>query len=183
MEIWRDIKGYEGKYQISDLGRIKSFYGKEKILNPKPDKDGYLVIGLCNNSTRKFHLIHRLVAETFIPNPNNLPEVNHKIDDYEHRSDNRVENLEWCTREYNCNYGNRNVKISESNKGKKCHSAKKKKVICITTNKTFDSVKEAADFYRIKGNGNSICYCCKGKYKSAGKHPITGEKLVWEYLD
>ena len=123
MEEWRDVVGYEGLYQVSNLGRIKSLNynhtGKEGILKLIYGKDGYVKISLCKKGEKpETFLVHRLVAIAFIPNPNNLPEVNHIIDDFEHRSDNRVENLEWCTRDYNCNYGSRNKKVSENKKGK-----------------------------------------------------------------
>ena len=181
MEIWKDIKGYEGLYQVSNMGRIKSLkYNKEKILDYKPDNNGYIRVNLCKNGEKESFYVHRLVAENFLPNPNNLSEVNHKIDDFEHRSDNRVENLEWCTHDYNVNYGNRNKRISKKMKGSKNHMAKKVK--CITTNEIFNTMKEAGEKYNIKNTCN-ITQCCKGKRKSAGKHPITGKKLVWEYVE
>ena len=182
-EVWKDIEGYEGLYQVSNYGRIKSLSRidarghkrKEKILKLIHDKDGYLLVNLYKNNKVKIHSVHRVVAQAFIPNPDNLPEVNHKIDNFEHRSDNRVENLEWCTHEYNCNYGTRNEKLSESNKGKNS-----KKVKCITTNEVFNSIKDAEEKYGV--SHQNISKCCKGKYKSAGKHPVTGEKLIWEYV-
>ena len=189
-EIWKDIKGYEGLYQVSNLGRVKSlskliwngkayYISKEKILSLKPSEKGYVKIALWKNREKEYFLVHRLVAEAFIPNPNNLPEVNHIIDDFEHRSDNRVENLEWCTREYNNNYGNRNKKHSENIKRYK--NPKAKKVKCITTNEIFNCMKDAEEKYNVAYQ--SISSCCKGKLKSAGKHPITKEKLVWQYVE
>ena len=175
-EIWRPVIGYEGLYEVSNYGRVKSLNyrgtGKEGLMNGKIDKNGYKMVILHKNGKRKSFLVHRLVAIAFIPNPNNLPEVNHIIDDFEHRSDNRVENLEWCTREYNLNYGSYNEKMSKT---------KSKKVICITNGEIFGSAKKASEKYNI--NHSDICKCCRGKLKSAGKHPITKEKLVWEYID
>ena len=145
MEEWRDIKGYEGKYQVSNLGRVKSLNyrgntNKEHILKPRELRGGYRQIKLYKNGSREYYLIHRLVAETFIPNPNNLPCVNHKIDNFEHRSDNRVENLEWCNHKYNNNYGNRNKRISDSHK---------KPIICITTGEKYNSIIDTSHKYNV----------------------------------
>ena len=122
MEEWRDIKGYEGLYQVSNEGRIKSLErianrsdGKVEILKEKirkltKDKDGYLCVPLVKELKRKFCKVHRLVAKAFIDNPDNLPEINHKD---ECKSNNSVENLEWCDRKYNTNYGTRPLKLYE----------------------------------------------------------------------
>ena len=97
-EEWRDIKGYEEKYQVSNLGRVKSLkdrYGnyREKILKYSKNNRGYLTVSLCKNSKVKLFTVHRLVAQAFIENSNNYPEVNHKD---ENKENNRVDNLEWC---------------------------------------------------------------------------------------
>ena len=197
MEEWRDIKGYEGKYQISDLGRIKSLNyrgntNQEHILKLKEARNGYNQVQLYKNGKGVFYLIHRLVAQAFIPNPDNLPIVNHKD---ENKENNNVDNLEWCTYEYNNNYGTINKRHSETMKGRKLSEEHKrkisnsikgnkhpqaKKVKCITTGEIFDYIKEAGRKYNI--GSSHISKCCKGKAKSAGKHPVTGEKLVWEYV-
>ena len=122
-EIWKDIKGYEGKYQISNLGRVRSIMpratshtrDKDGIMRPSPNQGGYLNISLYGNGgnpkrNAKHHPIHRLVAEAFIPNPNNYPEVNH-ID--ENRLNNRADNLEWCTRSQNMSAGTLPQRIRE----------------------------------------------------------------------
>lgn len=103
MEEWKDIEGYEGLYQVSSEGRVKSLRNN-KALKPKTDKKGYAVICLCKNNTKHYFKINRLVAKAFIPNPHNLPCTNHKncIP-----NDNRVENIEWCDWKYNNHYGNR----------------------------------------------------------------------------
>ena len=179
-EIWKDIKGYEGIYQVSSHGRVRSLkYSKERILKPRKDKGGYKQVELCRDGKGKTYRVHRLVAEAFIPNPNNLPCVNHKIDDYEHRSDNRVENLEWCTVAYNNNYGNHGKRISNANKGDK--NPRARKIICVTTGEKFDCITYAAETYNA--SRTNISNCLNGRRKTAGKHPITGEKLKWEYIE
>ena len=185
MEEWRDIIGYEGLYQVSNLGRVKSLNynhtGKEGILDTEPTSSGYVQVNLYKNNKRKTYLVHRLVAQSFIPNPLGLPEVNHIIDDFEHRSDNRVENLEWCTKDYNINYGNRNKRASENRTYSLMDNhPQARKIICITTGETFNCIKEASEKYNILYQ--NISSCCRGERKSAGKHPITGEKLVWKYV-
>ena len=128
MEIWKNIEGFGNKYEVSNLGRVKKkettkrhYFGgfsivKEKILIPNKHREGYLYAQLIVDGKKTPIGIHRLVAEAFIENPNNLPFVNHKD---ENKENNNVENLEWCTREYNNNYGTRLKRISESNKGRK----------------------------------------------------------------
>lgn len=116
MEIWKDIPGYEGKYQVSSYGRVKSIarYRKsknnskvfvpEKILKGKLNRDGYVTYALCTGTHKKmkYYMAHRLVAMAFIPNPNNLPIINHRD---ENPQNNIVSNLEWCDYSYNRNYG------------------------------------------------------------------------------
>ena len=110
-EVWKDISGFEGRYQVSSIGRIRSYararYSEPKILKQFYDSDGYCCVNLCdakNGIKGKLTKIHRLVAKAFIDNPNKLPEINHKD---ENKRNNRVENLEWCTTQYNLTYGNR----------------------------------------------------------------------------
>lgn len=117
MEVWRDIKGYEGLYMVSDKGRVRSFYGsvinhrpKGSLLKPATDRDGYLRVMLTKKGKQKGFGVHRLVAQAFIPNPDNLPQVNHKD---ENPSNDSVDNLEWCTQEYNNAYGTRMDKIRD----------------------------------------------------------------------
>lgn len=125
-EIWKDIQGYKDLYQVSNTGRVKSldhyitFYNSKmncnvnklirgRILKHRIGKLGYDVVILCNCGARKDYKVHRLVAEAFIPNIDNLPYINHK-DEIKHN--NSVDNLEWCNQYYNINYGTRNAKYS-----------------------------------------------------------------------
>ena len=118
MEKWADILNYKGKYQISNLGRVKALNyrrtKKEKIITLKKSK-GYYQVSLWKNGKRKIFLVHRLVAQTFIPNPDNLPQVNHKD---ENKLNNCVNNLEWCTQAYNNSYGTRLQRVSSTLKQK-----------------------------------------------------------------
>ena len=106
-EIWRNVVGYEGIYEVSNFGRVKSlprkFQPRERILTPC-NRGEYLAVTLCMNGSEKLTSIHRLVAMAFIPNPNNYPQVNHKDED---KTNNHVNNLEWCTSKYNNTYGSR----------------------------------------------------------------------------
>lgn len=134
-EEWRDIKGYEGLYQVSNFGRVRSLdrfkiqvsksgnsyraYCPGRILQQsyRSKTAKYLRVNLYRLAGNgiKSHgvsfMVHQLVADAFIPNPNNLPEVNHRD---ENKENNRADNLEWCTTKYNCNYGNRNKKIAKA---------------------------------------------------------------------
>ena len=110
-EVWKDIDGFDGRYQISNTGIVRSFarpyYSEAKILHQFHDSDGYCIVNLCYASKgikSKTVKVHRLVANAFIDNPLNLPEINH-ID--ENKTNNHAQNLEWCTTQYNLTYGNR----------------------------------------------------------------------------
>ena len=149
IEEMKDIVGYEGEYAITRDGNVWS-YKSNKFLKPGLIRDGYHQVNLCKNGKKKHYLIHRLVAEAFIPNPDNLPQVNHKDED---KSNNCVDNLEWCSAKYNANYGTRTERIS-------------KPVYCEELNRVFDGARQAA---RELGLDNSnIIKCCKGKLKTVG---------------
>lgn len=169
-EIWKDVKGYEGLYQVSNLGRIKSFNymntGKEKILKNRLDKGGYYSIVLYKNGKYINKKVHRLVAEAFIPNLDNLPQVNHKD---ENKLNNRVDNLEWCTAKYNNNYGTHNLKLSLSLKGKAGRPGKA--VHCIDLDIIYESASEAERQTGIQ----HISEVCSGKRESAGG-------MWWEWV-
>ena len=118
-EVWRDIEGYEGLYQVSNMGRVKSLgrkdrFGrviKERILEPAVTHNGYLRVGLHVDGKRKMLRVHRLVCEAFHENPDNKSEVNHVN---ENKTDNRACNLEWSTRTENCNHGSRNERVAKA---------------------------------------------------------------------
>lgn len=169
-EEWRDIKGFEGLYQVSSMGNVKSLERqvrantcgirtlREKILSDCMNKSGYNLVVLCKNGKRINKMIHRLVAEAFIPNPNNVSEVNHKD---ENKRNNCVSNLEWCDRIYNANYGT----------GVERCAKKKWKPVEMMDNahnvlKLFNSALEAEMETGI--NRKNISSVCLGKRKDAG---------------
>lgn len=174
MEIWKDIKGYEGLYQVSNLGRVKSLenrsnHKKEKIL-ASHIRNQYYSVTLYKDSHYKNYTIHRLVAGAFIPNPDNLPEVNHKD---ENKLNNYVDNLEWCDKKYNINYGHSAVNRQIQNRERGLSMSKK--VLCVETGVIYSSIIEA---YRQTGIGQKeIINVCKGKphYKTAGGYH-------WKYI-
>lgn len=110
-EEWRDIDDYEGKYQISNLGRLRSFVRstEPRIIAPHYDKDGYIMYYLFRDGKSHVKKAHRLVAVAFIPNNDNLPQINHKDED---KTNNRASNLEWCTLLYNNRYGTKRQRMS-----------------------------------------------------------------------
>ena len=169
-EIWKDIDGYEGLYKVSNLGRVKSLNykrtKKEKILKPNITKVNYQQVHLCKNKQIKILYIHRLVAEMFIPNPNNFPIINHKD---ENPMNNIYSNLEWCDKKYNNNYG----------KCKDKHAKTVSKPINqydLQDNfiKQWNSMKEASETLKLS-RGN-ICLCCEGIRNKTGGYR-------WRYLD
>lgn len=118
-EVWKDISDFEGLYQVSNLGRVKSFrrstkhrWESEYILKPSLANNGYYQVTLYDNTHKRKFSVHRLVATAFIPNPDNLPMVNHKD---ENRLNNEVSNLEWCTARYNNLYGTALIRSIETN--------------------------------------------------------------------
>ena len=166
MEEWRDVIGYEGLYQVSNLGRVKSMYDerhkkyRELILTPFMNDNGYFRVGLCKDGEKKVFLVHRLVAMTFIPNPENLPEVNHKDED---KTNDVVSNIEWCDRKYNIKYGTRNKRISEALTNGKLS----KRVLQINkdTGEVIMEWPSAHEVERQLGYSNAhISKCCLGKY-------------------
>lgn len=154
IEIWKDVKGYEGLYQVSNLGNVKSMNynhtGKEHILSPVIDKGGYSIITLHKDGKQKIHKVHSLVAEMFIPNPDNLPQVNHKDENKQNNFVGTPENkytdgnLEWCDGKYNINYGS----CIERRRKKQINNNKCQPVYQFTIDGDF--IKEYPSFIEIE---------------------------------
>lgn len=155
----KDVVGYEGLYAITSCGKVWS-YKSNKFLKPGVSQDGYLRVGLSKNGKLKTIEIHKLVAQAYIPNPENKPQVNHKDEDKTH---NYVGNLEWITSKENMNYGTRNERFSEK---RKTYSNKKRKVYCVELDREFESISQAAR--ETGANASKICMVCQGKRKVCG---------------
>lgn len=175
-EIWKNIKGYEGLYQVSNLGRVKNVR-TDKIL--KQHTARYSGVKLCKEGVISYHTVHKLMMEAFVPNSFNLPCINHKDEkpwhNYIHiNEDGSVDpdksNLEWCTQKYNVNYG---TGIE------RCAKQKHKPVLQFSSDgvfiKEYPSIKEAAEQTGIVSPSN-IGACCRGIYAYAGG-------FIWRYKD
>lgn len=157
----KDIIGYEGKYAITEDGKVWSYQSK-RFLATSTHRNGYLKVSLWKDNKQKTFFIHRLVAEAFIPNPNNLPQVNHKDED---KTNNNIWNLEWCDREYNMNYGTMRERSTRN---------KAKAVRCVETGIVYWCSAEAE---RQTGIWLShICDACKNSKHTAGGYH-------WEYAN
>lgn len=162
-EVWEDVKGYEGLYKVSSMGKGKNLI-TGKILKPVKDKDGYLTLGLCKNGKRKRHFVHRLVAEAFLKPVPGKDCVNH-LDEV--KTSNHYSNLEFCTPKENTNYGTRNERISKT----------KSKPVQGINPKTGKVVVEFPSTMEAGRNGydySSVAHCCRGEYK-------TYKGLIWQY--
>lgn len=164
MEIWKDVVGFEGLYKVSNQGNIKSLdrqvnvsRGSKRIVKGKQlmpystQRKNCLYKGVVLYKDTKKHrkTVHRIVAEAFIPNPHNLPCVNHKD---ENRFNNAADNLEWCDVKYNNNYGTRLQRIGDKHK---------KPVVCVTTGRHFESIKQASQIMGIERT--EIGNMCNGR--------------------
>ena len=170
-EVWKPIKGYEDRYEVSNLGKVKSLsrkkgwcIAKEKIIIPCTSRTGYFVVDLYKNYSRKHHQIHRLVAQAFIPNPDNKPQVNHLDGD---RKNNSVDNLEWSTAKENQLH---KVYTLGSKSGKDI-----KKILCVETGEMYKSVHQAASALGKDSSFSIIAESARGKRPRAlGYH--------WRYI-
>lgn len=165
-EIWKDIPGYEGLYQVSDYGRVKRSFknGKENVLSGKIDKDGYTWVILSKNQRKKYVHVHRLVADAFIPNVENKPQVNHKD---RNKQNNSANNLEWVT-------GSENM-LHTFATGRKIH---RRPIVQYTRNMEvvsfWNSIREAGRTLRI--SESNINACCHNRFPTAGGY-------IWRYRE
>ena len=169
-ELWKDVAGFDGRYQVSTLGRVRSFV-TDRILKPSPLPKGYLRVFLCLGSERYTKYVHRLVAEAFIANPNNYEEVDH-INSI--KTDNRVENLRWCTHAQNNQFEAKRKAVSDSmKKSEVCkkrieilNKAKRKVVTCVDTGRKYESLTKASKAIGVRPGvlSNAI----KNKWKCQG---------------
>lgn len=177
IEEWRAVVGYEGLYEVSSFGRVKSLpkvwlkydgtplRQKERILKERPTRNGYLRVCLRKNGKSTDAYIHRLVCEAFLPNPHSFSDVNHKD---ENKLNNHIENLEWCSRSFNNNYGSHNEKSAISRGKPVAKYSLSGKLL-----KTYPSARSAD---RDTGIDQSLIgLVCKGVYKQAGG-------FIWKFI-
>jgi len=172
MEQWKAIQGYEGRYEVSNLGRVRSldlvlsnghFY-RGQIISPRKNNGGYMLVNLSRSNKVRTFSLHRLVANAFIANVSNCKQVNHINED---KTDNRAVNLEWCSASYNTRYGHRNDTMINQRKKAVCQFTMDGNLV-----NNFPILSLAARETGI--NAAHICDVCKGKRKSAGGY-------VWKY--
>ena len=170
-EIWKDVIHYEGLYQVSNLGRIKSVpkvdrlgrFHPEKILSQADNGNGYCVVNLKHDGNQKMRTVHNLVAEQFVPNPLDLLEVNHKDGD---KNNNRADNLEWCIHAENMQHAVDNGLHTKFGQ---------RKVLCVELGLIFDSIKEAELWVGVKGSRiSNVCRLKRGCKTCGGYH--------WRYV-
>ncbi len=169
MEVWKSVEGYKGTYEVSNYGNVRSKLHKVntkggsqrnspgRMLKQKIARNGYKLVPLSKDGKEYWIGVHRLVAIAFLPNPDHLSQVNHKDED---KTNNIVDNLEWCTPSYNCKYGHRNDTMIEQRR--KAINAYK----CDTLIYSFKSIHDASRATGI--SAGHICQCCKGQRNLAG---------------
>lgn len=185
-EVWKPVEGFEGYYEVSNLGRIKSLsravkhssgsimWTKEKLLSAMPSATlGYVLVSLRKDGKSHKLYAHRIVAEAFIPNPQNLPIINH-IDG--NKANNSADNLEWCTRAHNVSHAYSTGLMDNS--GRKHYKAR---AVVNCRGEEFPTCVAAAEAYKIKAYTN-VWYVCQGTRKTAGTYP-DGSAIVWKYKD
>lgn len=161
-EVWKDIENYEGLYQVSNLGRVRSLDRKDaqghrlkgKVLSSGLNSRGYLIVILYRDGGTKNKTVHRLVASAFIPNPDNLPQINHRDED---KTNNAVSNLEWCSALYNMRYGTHSERVAK---------ALERPIYVIADSNHryyFDSIKKASELIGLKRS--TVSECVRGKLK------------------
>lgn len=165
-EEWRDIVGYEGRYQVSNMGRVRNARNGY-VLKPNLINSGYLVVSLGSRGRK---LIHRIVGEAFLDNPDGLPCMNHR--DYD-KLNNNADNLEYCSYSYNNSYGRHKELQSESHIKRLEHNKRCRKVICLESGKVFFSVRDVERQLGINHSG--ISRACRLEGTCGGYH--------WRYAD
>lgn len=158
-ELWKDIKGYEGLYQVSSLGRIRR---DGRVLKTPPDSNGYCITVLCKNGIRNTQKVHRLVAEAFLEKTSDGTEINH-ID--ECKQNNRVDNLEWCTQLYNIRYGTGRQRSADAQRNHHGNKPIEQRTLDGRLIETFPSIREVTR--RFGYDRAFVTRCAKGKSDSA----------------
>jgi len=169
-EIWKDIAGYEDLYEVSNMGRVRSLrFGKTRLLKPGKNTCGYLQVNFYKDGKKKMFLVHRLVADAFIPNPQGYPVINHRD---ENPANNHVDNLEWCSQAYNVRYGTGLKRMAMKLK----NGPLAKQVLQYDRDsnlvRIWPSAQEAKR--QLGFNRGHICQCCNGERKSAYGY-------IWKY--
>ena len=169
VEEWKEVLGFDVLYEVSNLGRVRSRYSEDRgysneyvYLKPLDNGHGYLRFNWRMKKRQRTVYLHRLVAEAFLPNPDMLPEVNHKD---ENKANCRVDNLEWCDHKYNASYGTKNERMAEK---------RVKPVQCIETGVIFRSARDAGKELGV--TNTAISNCLKGRSKTAAGY-------TWRYAD
>ena len=177
-EVWKNISEFPN-YQVSSLGRVRNITTR-KVLKGVDNGMGYLQVIIFKAGKGYTRKIHRLVAESFLENPENLPEINHRDED---KANNAVSNLEWCSHEYNINYGTRNDRTGKANSiallGKQNSLGKKnaaKPVKCMETGEIFKSARDAARKYNL--SLDSVCNAANPNHRQK-----TSGGFTWKYLE